>query len=459
MNRIEASYKDPSGFVFTHNEEIFRVVNFCYKSDYDLLISSGLYEILIEKNYLVSHFEDDTVKYDNRNVYKIIKPKKVPFITYPYEWSFSQLKDAALLTLKIQMIALRYKMILKDANAYNIQFIEGKPIFIDTLSFTKYEDGEPWVAYQQFSKHFLSPLILMAYKDLRLNSLISSNIDGIPIDLVNKILPLSVKLKPFIFLNICMQAKFQKKYEKIDFVKNEKLKIKKFQLISMNKQLQDGIRKLKFPIKDSEWGQYYTFTNYTDYSFQHKKEIITLFISRINPKMIWDLGANDGFFTRIASEKKNINSIAFDIDPIACEKNYNKIKQDNEKNILPVLFDLVNPSPSIGFSNLERLNLDGRDKPDVVMALALIHHLVISNNIPFDNICRCFVKYSKYLIIEFVPKSDSQVIKLLSTRDDIFDDYNQIYFEEIFNEYYKILDVVEIRESNRALYLMERKND
>lgn len=452
MNKIEASFRDPSGYVYCENGEIYRTVNFSYKEQYDYFISCGLYKKLVDKKYLIQH--EEISENLPSSVYKILKPVKIPFVSYPYEWSFSQLKDAALLTLKIQFIALKYGMILKDASAYNVQFLNGKPVFIDTLSFEIYKEGQIWEAYRQFCQHFLAPLLLMSYKDLRFNQLLKTNIDGIPLDFVNSILPIWTKLNPEIFFNVSMQARLQKKCEHNDTNYKKKPHISKSQLLLINRKLQDLVSSLKFPLKDSEWGDYYTFTNYDDEAFECKKSIINLYFDKIMPNSLWDLGANNGLFTRLASSR-GINSVAFDIDPIACEKNYNMIKKNNEENLLPLLFDLTNPSPSIGWANKERLDISGRQIPDVIMGLAIIHHIAISNNVPLVKIAEYFSSMSKYLIIEFVPKEDSQVQKLLATREDIFPNYTVEGFEEAFSQCYSILEKQNVVNSERILYLLK----
>jgi len=179
----ESSFRDPSGFLFYKNEKLLRQVNSCYQEDYDLLMGSGLHKELCEKGLLIPVIELDNQWKVNNHAYKILEPEEIKFISYPYEWSFSQLKEAALTTLEIQKIALKYEMTLKDASAYNIQFHNGRPVFIDTLSFEKYREGKPWVAYRQFCQHFLAPLALMSYTDPRLNQIMKVYLDGIPLDL------------------------------------------------------------------------------------------------------------------------------------------------------------------------------------------------------------------------------------------------------------------------------------
>ena len=192
---IPGSFRDPSGFVFCQDSSIYRQVNIRYEEDYDYLIDSGLYETLVDSGLLVSYDEIDLGYARTDSAYKILKPESVPFISYPYEWCFSQLKDAAFTTLEIQRIALDFGMILKDSSAYNIQFIRGKPVLIDTLSFEKYHEGPSWVAYGQFCQHFLAPLALMSYRDIRLNQLFHIYIDGIPLDLASSLLPFRTRFR------------------------------------------------------------------------------------------------------------------------------------------------------------------------------------------------------------------------------------------------------------------------
>ncbi len=440
---VKSSFRDPSGFVFTKNGEIFRQINKSYFEEYDLLMKSGLYDELIKQNLIIPHKELDN---------HIIKPEKV-FISYPYEWSFSQYKDAALATLKIEQIALKFGMNLKDANAYNIQFYKGKPVLIDTLSFKKYKEGSMWIAYKQFCQHFIAPLALMSYVDLRLSCLMKNFIDGIPIDLASELLPLKSKFNFGVLSNIHLHAKSQKQHQ--SDAKQVKGNISKFQREALIDSLFSFVNNLKPKVQKTEWENYYSFTNYNDAAFNKKKETVSKFINIVQPNNVWDLGGNTGLFSRIASDK-NINTISFDIDPLAIEKSYLTLKENNEKNILPLIMDLTNPSSSIGFANEERDSIINRAKNvDLTMALAVIHHLAISNNLPLNKIAQFFSKLSNFLIIEFVPKQDSQVKILLATRDDIFTQYDIYNFEKVFSNYYQIIEKIHIENTERTLYLMK----
>lgn len=451
------SFKDPSGFIFLKNNTIYRQINQSYKENYEFLINSGLYQVLVDKKYLIPHKEVELNKNVEENFYKFIEPENINFISYAYEWSFSQLKDAALLTLEIQKLALKHGMILKDATNFNIQFKDGKPIFIDTLSFDKYKTNTPWQAYKQFCQHFLSPLALMSHTDIRLNELLKNHIDGIPLDLTCKLLPAKSKFNFGLLTNLFLHSDAQKKYENEKLNSNKNIpKLSLFALNALIDSLVDCVKSLKLPNIDTEWGKYYLNTNYTDKAFLSKKETISNFIEIIKPQTVWDLGANRGDFSRIASDKK-INTISFDIDPIAVEKNYLHCKHTNESFILPLTLDLTNPTPDIGFMNEERSGFIKRAGADLTMALALIHHLAISNNLPFENIANLFSLISPSLIIEFVPKEDSKVQTLLASREDIFPDYNEFSFKESFEKYFEIIEEQKVFDSKRTLYLMRKK--
>ena len=454
-NNIPSSYRDPSGCLFYKDNLIYRKVNKIYKDNYDMLMGSGLYDALVKDALLIPHEEVDIDCEKPDNAYKIIKPQKIPFISYPYEWCFSQLKNAALTTLEIQKKALNFGMSLKDASAYNIQFRNCKTVLIDTLSFEKYQEGNPWVAYRQFCQHFLAPLALAHYKDIRLNQLLKIYMDGLPLDLVSILLPFRTRFIFHLCTHIHLHAKSQK-YFSDKTINMNKHKMKRFALLGLIDSLELSVRKLKWQSEKSQWTEYYEDTNYSSGAFQHKKQLISEFLEKINPSNIWDLGANIGEFSRIAG-KKGVPTISFDIDPACVEKNYLECVGSGTTNILPLLLDLTNPSPSIGWENAERSSLIERGPADTILALALVHHLAISNNVPFNRIAYFFKKICKSLIIEFIPKDDSMAQKLLRAREDIFHDYTKEAFENAFGSYFAIQNSSTIRDSERTLYLMRRK--
>jgi hypothetical protein len=364
------------------------------------------------------------------------------------------LKDAALAILSIQRRALKAGMSLKDASAYNIQFVRGKATLIDTLSFELYKEGQPWVAYRQFCQHFLAPLALMALRDVRLNQLLRVYIDGVPLDLASELLPSKTRFHFGLLTHIHLHAGAQKRYSGVD-VKSRAPTMSQQAMTGLIDSLDSAIRKLEWKPGGTEWENYYDITNYSDAAFEHKKQLVEEWSARWKPSLVWDLGANNGVFSRVAGES-GAYVVSSDIDPTAVEQNYRQMKEEKTQNLLPLLIDLTNPSPSLGWANEERDSFGARGPADMVLALALIHHLAISNNVPLLQVADFFSKIGKWLVIEFVPKVDSQVQKLLVSREDIFPNYTREGFEAAFRQRFRIAEAVNVRESERILYLMER---
>lgn len=455
---LASSFRDPSGFLFRRDGVLYRQVNKRYAEDFALLVSSGLYDRLVKSGLLVSHQEVHIKPEQPDQADRVLEPQVVPFISYPYEWSFSEYKDAALATLKIQKRALKSGMSLKDASAYNIQFVDGRPLLIDTLSFETYHEGAPWVAYRQFCQHFLAPLALMAYRDVRLGQWMRVYIDGIPLDLASSLLPARTRLNFGLLTHIHLHAQAQRSFaDKAVGQPGKVTGMSRQAMVGLIESLEAAIKRLEWKPAGTEWGNYYDITNYSDAAFEQKKEIISAWVEKLQPACVWDLGANNGFFSRLASEK-GITTVAFDIDPAAVEINYRQIKAGKEKNLLPLVLDLTNPSPDLGWNLGERDSLLGRGPAGMVMSLALIHHLAISNNVPLERVAGFMAGLGKWLVIEFVPKADSQVKKLLQSREDIFPDYTRDGFEKAFGRYYTIRETVSIAESERLLYLMESRD-
>ncbi|MGZ9226645.1 MAG: SAM-dependent methyltransferase [Anaerolineales bacterium] len=451
--QLSASFRDPSGFLFTRGGVLYRQVNRKYEREYTLLMESGLYGRLVKAGLLIPHIEEDQAAFESETCYKVIQPERIPFISYPYEWSFSQLKDAALATLTIQRRALKAGMSLKDASAYNIQFVRGKATLIDTLSFNLYKEGQPWVAYRQFCQHFLAPLALMASKDIRLGQLLRVHIDGVPLDLASKLLPWATRFNFGLLVHIHLHAGAQKRYAGEE-VKSGRGSMSQQALTGLIESLEATVKKLDWKPGGTEWGNYYEIANYSDAAFEHKKQLVAAWTRRIGPSQVWDLGANNGVFSRVACER-GADVISFDIDPTAVEQNYRQARAEKNEKLLPLLLDLTNPSPAIGWSNRERDSFGARGPVDMALALAVIHHLAISNNVPLPQLADFFAATSKWLVIEFVPKSDSQVRKLLASREDIFPSYTRDGFENAFKKRFIIREAVGVNESERVLYLME----
>ncbi len=461
-DHVPSSFRDPSGFVFIRDARLYRQVNESYREEFDRFTDSGLYDALVASGLLISHREMDLAG-AGPGAYKLILPERIPFISYPYEWCFSQLKDAALTTLRIQRMALDRGMVLKDASAFNIQFRNGRPVFIDTLSFDIYREGEPWVAYRQFCQHFLAPLALMSCGDIHLGQLSRIFIDGPPLDLASKLLPFRALLRPGLFVHIAMHARSQARYAALSGTEDARAgsigsgrgTLSMNGMRGMIDNIESTVQGLQWMPAGTEWGDYYDDTNYSSAAMQGKMNLVSEYLRKSNANTVWDIGANTGVFSRIAADL-GMQTISMDIDPAAVEKNYLECRASSRRNLLPLVLDISNPSPAIGWENRERESFFSRGPVDAVLALALVHHLAISNNVPLTMIAELFSSTTKHLIIEFVPKSDSQVRRLLATRKDIFPGYTQAGFEEAFRKHFVVEDFRPVHDSDRTLYFMRR---
>ena len=456
--RVPGSFRDPSGFLFTVDGVLYRKINPAYRESWDAFSESGLQDQLLGAGLLVAHDEVSGVYAPGPEPYRVIRPEQLPFISYPYEWSFSQLKDAALLTLEIQRLALQHEMTLKDASGYNIQFRNGRPILIDTLSFERYQVGTPWVAYRQFCQHFLAPLALVAHRDVRLMQLLRVHIDGIPLDLAGRLLPPRTRLRFGLLAHIHLHARSQLRYGKAALSPGTATTphVSRSGLRGLIDSLHSTIQKLRWTPKGTEWGDYYQDTNYSPTALAHKSDLVRLAVGKIRPSTVWDLGANTGVYSRLAVEA-GAHVVSWDIDPAAVEKNYLRLRNEGPREFLPLQLDLTNPSAGLGWANAERSSLAERGPVDLLMALALIHHLAISNNVPLPLIADYFAQLAPHLLIEFVPKEDSQVQRLLATRTDIFTNYTQTGFDAAFGARFECIDRWSISESRRTLHLFRRK--
>ena len=461
MEPLPSSFRDPSGFVFSHGGSIYRQINNSFAQNYDAFIASGLYEKLVSRRLLVSHegIINDSIP-TTPDCYKLIKPQKIPFISYPYEWSFSQLKEAAMLTLRVQHEAIKHGFVLKDASAFNVQFNESKPVFIDTLSFEPYAPGSPWVAYKQFCQHFLAPLALMAHTDVELSKLMISHIDGVPLSLASKLLPFKTRLNYSLASHVHLHSKMQQQHAdaagKDATAKPKTVRLSKQGMRGLMESLAKTVKKLNWKMPETEWGDYYAKTNYSERAGEEKRALVDRILGSIPDVLtvVQDFGSNTGEFSRIAAKHCAL-VVSQDIDPVAVELNYRENSANGPKNILPLIQDFSSPSPAIGWGNAERSSFLERSQCDALLVLALIHHLAINNNVPLTNIAKLFAGITKWLVIEFVPKTDSQVVRLLATREDIFVNYTPQGFEEAFSEYFSIVSTENVPDSERTIYLMK----
>ena len=453
-----ASFRDPAGFIFHQNGEVFRYVSSDFSTKYRSFRNSKLYTSLVEKGYLVSS-EEIAEETTPQGTTLITKPTKIPFVSYPSEWTFSQLKEAAKLTLEIQSMCLKHNMSLKDASVYNVQYIGSQPIFIDTLSFEPWQGKLPWKAYRQFCQHFLAPLTLSSYCDVRLHSLYTSHLDGIPLDLAKRLLPFKSYLHPSRFLHLWLHETFQqdKWAKKATQTEVESIgSVPPKSAFGLNESLHASIDSLQSKKSKSSWNTYYQGDSYNDEAFGEKKSILETMLNHLNPQTVWDLGSNDGFFTELVS-KHSKYSVAFDFDVTCLENMYQRLRGQNNQDILPLYLNIANPTPGIGWENKERKSLFDRGPCDLALALAVVHHLVVTAAIPLPKIVDFFRKVSRNLIIEYVPPTDPKFQQISRSNPNDFSFFTEEYFQTTFLKSFTLVKRLPIHSSKRTIYQFQAK--
>ena len=454
FQREVSSFRDPAGFLFWLDGTIYRYVAPSYARQFEHARASGLYAEAVAGGQLLPFELAETSTPETEQAVAVLKPQQLPLVTYPYEWSFGQLKDAAVLTLELQLAALKHDMLLKDASAYNVQFVDGRSCFIDHLSFDFVSEHGLWPAYGQFCRHFLAPLALMAETELGLGKLSQLYLDGIPLDVASKLLPRRTWFRPGLALHLHLHARMIRKHA------SRRVSVQKLppaRLAALADSLLALVRRLSPKRQATEWGAYYSDTNYSGEALEAKKHLVQELVRRVAPKNLWDVGGNNGFFSHAVRDLAG-QIVCMDLDIAAVDQNYVRCKAEGVKNMMPLVADVSNPSPGIGFCNRERVTFEEHSKPDLILALALIHHLAIARNIPFVKLAPYFADRGEYLIIEFVPKSDSQVERLLLNRKDVFDDYSDESFRTAFSGYFDALEERPIPSTQRKLFLMRRKS-
>jgi hypothetical protein len=444
-----ASFRDPSGHLFRRDGVLYRHVATSYAADYERLTGSGLYRELVDAGLLVAH-EEVALDADG-GAHRLLRPHPIKLVSYPYEWAFSQLQDAALLTLEIAGRALARGLTLKDASAFNVQFRGCRPVFIDTLSFEAGREGEPWVAYRQFCEHFLAPLALMARCDLRLAGLWRANLDGVPLDLASRLLPRSTWLRFGLLTHLHLHARSQAYYADRP-APRRRVSVSRTSLLALLDSLRRTVRSLAPRRAPSEWANYEQTHAYDDAAQKAKEDTVASWLERLRPRQVWDLGANVGRFGRIAAAR-GAYAVCFDVDPAVVEAAYRAGRSEARTDLLPLVLDLANPSPGLGWEGRERDALEARGPADAVLALALVHHLAIGRNVPLPRLAAWVSRLGRAAIVEFVPKDDPQTRRLLRSRRDVFADYTQEAFEAAFAGRFRLEAKAPLPGSSRVLYL------
>jgi len=450
MNRVSSSYRDPAGFVIQDGGTYKRVVTPRGKQDYDSFINSGLNRELVKARLVVDHEIEPSPELESQGG-RLLVPEQIPFISYPFEWSFDELKDAALLTLEIQRRVLARGFVLKDASAYNVQFRGARPVFIDTLSFTRYQGG-PWVAYEQFCRQFLGPLLVLSYYSPDAARFLKADLEGFSLERVSRLLPKRTYLQSGSLLHIHLHARAVRKKPLTSRAVSTQTAA---DLVCLTDSLQRAVEKIRTPHYAACWTNYYAEARfYSPEAQQAKRRVVKELSSQVAPRLIFDLGANTGAFAREIASPGAL-CIAFDSDPGCINRLYLEERTKPQSNILPLVMDLANPSPPLGFELGSTLSLFERPQADLVMCLALMHHLRVRCNLPLARIAHFLSRLGRWLMIEFIPLTDP-AIRVLTSRLEDFDDCTLPSFLQCFTAHFELRASRRLPATERAIYLFER---
>jgi hypothetical protein len=453
LSRHPSSFRDPSGFIFTREGVLYRQINNSYKDNYLLLKNSGLLQKLINRKLLISHDEMNGFPEEAAGGFLMLQPDRLTNISYATEWSFSALKDAALLHLEIMATAMEHGMILKDATPYNVQFRNGQPIFIDTLSFITYNENMPWVAYRQFCENFVYPLLLERNKVLYCHQVAAAFPEGIPAQVVANLLPFRCRFNLGCWLHVYLPASFS---NAATGARKPETTFNKQKMLNLVNHLRSIISRFSSNDKSpTAWHNYYAETILSQDYLAQKHNIFQTFLAGLHVTSALDIGSNDGYFSRLMAAR-DIAVTAIDTDAPSVNRLYLESKSQS-LSISPLIIDIAHPTPATGFNNSERDSFIKRMNAQLVVALAVIHHLVISKNIPMELIAAFFSDLCKVLIIEFVPKDDPKVKQMLLAREDIFSAYNVDEFERAFSRFFTLLQKTPVGSTARMMYLFEKK--
>lgn len=456
------SFRDPDGRVFQIDGEILRGLSAQGTSDWTAFVDSGLLARLTESGDVVETAAAGPAELD---VLRAVDPdgdwatalrhERLPFVSYPYEWTFSMLRDAALLQLRVTREALTANLALKDATPYNVQWRGAKPVFIDVGSFARAQEGEPWLGYRQFCMLFLYPLLLESYRGIPFQPWLRGSLEGIHPSEARALLRGRAAWRMGVLKHVTLHAKLERSHA--DGAKDVRRELRDAgfskELVAANlKGLEKLVSGLEPPGGATEWGDYGTTCSYSDEDTRAKEEFVRTAVLRQRRSLVWDIGCNDGRYSRIAAEGAGY-TIALDADRGVVDRLYQALRAEGVTTILPLVGDVADPSPALGWLGRERLPLAERGRPDLVLGLALVHHLVIGCTIPLRSLVDWFADLGGELVVEFPERDDVMVERLLARkRDGAHPDYDRTSFEETLRTRFAILHTAELPGGTRTMY-------
>lgn len=452
------SFRDPLSRVFVGDDEVWRGLTAEALADFDALAASAFFAAAIERGDIVATERVEDTSNLPGNWAGVLRHDRIGVLSYPYEWSFEMLRDAAQLQLRLTREALADKLITKDASAFNVQFVGAKPVFIDVGSFERLRQGEPWAGYRQFCELFLNPLYVQALRDVPFQPLLRGRLDGITPGVAAALIGGSGRFRKGVFTHVRLHARAERKYADADRERDVRAELKRAgfgpALIDAQlRNLQRALDRLSWRQHDSTWSEYGERGHYSDRDLDAKSAFVAESAGVARPGVVLDLGANDGRFSRIAVDAGARSAVAVDSDQLVVDRLYRQLRTEDERRILPLVVDLADPSPAIGWRGSERPSFLDRMRPDLVLCLAVVHHLALTNNVPLDEIVAFLGGFGAPVVVEFPHREDPMTTRLLARkRSGLFDSYDTANWERALEQRFVIEQRVELPSATRTLY-------
>jgi SAM-dependent methyltransferase len=461
------SFRDPTNRVFYVGGEVLRGLGPRAAEDWRALSDSEFFPPLLAAGKVcgTSPVRAETLPgMDAAEWSVVLRHERIPFVSYPYEWSFAMLRDAALLHLEILREALGAGFTTKDGSAYNLQWRGAEPVFIDIGSFEPARDGEPWAGYRQFCQTMLYPLMLQAHLDLDFQPWLRSRIDGVEAGQMRRLFGGARRLRAGVLKHVHLHDAMQSRNADTSTgAVREQLRNAGFSrelVLATVRAVEKLVRRLDWQPPVSHWSAYQVTCTYSDDDRRHKQRFVDEALAEApQPGLALDLGANDGTYSRIAARHAGY-VVALESDPAVVDRFYRSLRSDDHGRILPLVMDLADPSPGGGWGGVERASLAERARADAVLALAVIHHLAIGRNVPLADVVDWLVGFLAEaggrgrLVVEFVHPDDPMARRLLANKPaGLFPDYRRDEFERLLSARCAIARREELPSGTRTLYL------
>jgi hypothetical protein len=456
----QGSFRDRSSEVFYQNGRVYRALDAGAADNWDRLTKTRFFAEFSGQGKIIATHRTNVSPpepRDDRRWSAVLEHDRIPFVSYPYEWSFGMLKDAALLHLDLLAAALDEGMILKDSSPYNIQWQGARATFIDIPSFEPLSQGEPWVGYRQFCRLFLYPLMLQAHLGVQFQPWLRGTLDGLDPEDVAAVFGVGRFWRPGVLTHVLLHARLQASASWQSQNLRQSLRDAGFktELIKANvRRLRKLVGRLTWQTKSSTWSHYAERHSYGDDEFETKRDFVQRAAARRQRRLVWDLGGNLGEFSRIAAEHADY-VVLVDGDALAVDRLYGRLKAEREERILPLNMNLADVSPARGWRGTERKALAERGRPDLILALALVHHLVIDANIPLPEFVDWLADLGGALVVEFVTRQDEMVQQLLRNKHDQYSDYQLPVFETCLAARFEIRERLDLKGGKRVIYYAE----